>query len=168
MVRSRTLLVLVLAGALLALVGFGGLVVGGVGGALGAGETLHVEIVDQETLGVVAGLAKLERRTWFGLGVATTTPTTGWVVLVPEGMEAPGASTPLVVTDTFPFQDPNGATWLAREAAYAGGLAWLVPVGATLHDDTVGDYNFALVVNWDKVPGDEGLGVHYLEDVNLA
>ena len=162
--------VVVCTGALVAALLLVGSGLAGKGGSPASpGETLQVQLVDTERLGVIAGLATLEEARFLGLGTTTTIPSAGWAVLVPEARAPPTAGTPLTVVDDLPFVDPNGGTWLGREVVYDQGIAWVVPLGPVLHDATLeADYNFALVVDWSQVPAGTDLTIHYEPVLTLA
>jgi hypothetical protein len=153
MTKTPIVLFALCTGASLAVLTVVGAGAWGLGGLLGTGETLYVQLVGSDDLGVVTGLATKQSRGPFGLGSSATTElASGWVVVVPEGQALPGAA-PVEVTDDLAFTDPNGSTWLAREVRYGGLVAWVVPIGHTTYDATLdAEYNWALVVDWDKVP----------------
>ena len=140
----------------------------GPGGTLSAGETLQIEVVDTDTLGIVAGLVTLHRTGPLGLELGTTTADAGgWVVLAPPNVDVVTAQT-VAVTDDLAFTDPNGATWLARQLDIDGHAAWAVPVGHTLYEPTLGtDYNWALVVDWNDVPEGLELSATFVDELPL-
>lgn len=145
-------------------------VAGGLGGLLAQGETTHIRVVETNRFGVVAGLVTVEEPRPLGplFGTETTVPDGGWVVLHAKGDRLLGDG-PLTVTEEMPFSDPNGGTWPVREVTSQGGTGWVVPVGSLLYDETLdGRYNFAAVVDWEKVPEDADLVASFHEEIDLA
>lgn len=142
---------------------------GGWQAAVDGGESVHVQVVDSHTLGVIAGMVTVEESGLFGFQAKTTPAEGGWAVVHPEGLALPGdGALEARVTDDLAFTDPNGATWMAHEASFEGGTIWVVPIGSATHDPTLeADYNFALVVDWSQVPADEDLTVTHLPELTL-
>lgn len=130
------------------------------------GTSHHVQVVDSQRLGVLAGLVTETPRQFLGLELGSPSPaTTGYALVAVEGQPLDPEG-PLSLTDAFPFTDPNGGRWEAIEIHQGGTVAWAVPVGPALEDDTLGQaYNWALVVDWDEVPEDKDLEVTWVADL---
>ncbi|MGQ0535551.1 MAG: hypothetical protein ACT4PT_05725 [Methanobacteriota archaeon] len=86
---------------------------------------------------------------YFGVFVGQASLGSGFVVAVPSGGLDP-RDEPLHLTGrTQVFTDPNGASWTVSEATYAGGVAWIVPVGPAVRDATTGGvYNFVALYDF--------------------
>lgn len=135
----------------------------GLGGPLASGEAHFVEVVQADDSGVLAGLVTQTETGPLGLGEDRRAATSGWVVAHPENVE-PGEE--LRVVDEIPFEDPNGGVWMEREVRIGDTTAWAVPLDQTRHDPTIdADYNFAIVVDWDKVPEDQDLTTTYVDEL---
>lgn len=136
-----------------------------VGPGLDSGGSHYVQVVHSGDAEVVAGQVTETATGPLGLREETRPAREGWVLVHPPGLD-PDA--PAHVREEIPFQDPNGGSWMEREVRVDNATAWAVPVGPSLHDDTLdADYNFAVVVEWDEVEGDE-LETTYLESIELV
>lgn len=167
--RNRTLIAILTAAGLCALLATASITSGALGGVAEGGRTMHVTVTTNDELGVVAGLVTESLQGPLGLDLGSeTTPEQGWIVLAPEDAPAIEDAT-LTVTDETPFTDPNGGTWLSREVTYEGTTAWAVPIGQAREDPTLeSTYNFALVVDWGQVPDDADLTASYHETLELT
>jgi hypothetical protein len=92
-------------------------------------------------------------------GKATGGDLLGMIELAtPKIVYATGGADPrgqaLVPTgETFDFTDPNGASWAVRAYTFGGNFAYGVDVGETHDDETIGEYNFVLIVDSQKLGG---------------
>lgn len=116
------------------------------------GPTFAVVAAEDPDYAVVSGIAP--GTTLFGL----------LQVDAPEMVYATGGADPrgqaLKATGTvFDFTDPNGAHWVVREYTFGGNYAYGVEVGEKHNDETIGDYNFVLIVHSGKLGGSASLFV---------
>lgn len=136
----------------------------GLGGTLAAGEAHYAEVTQVDSSGLLAGLIT-EESSLLGVTVDQRPVASGWIIAHPDTVE-PGQTARVV--DDIPFDDPNGGTWLEREVEIDGETAWAVPVDVARYDPTLkGEYNFALVVDWDDVPEDATLQTTYVDHLAL-
>jgi hypothetical protein len=163
---SRNLWIAVWIGALLVGATVSATALGTLGGSVQSGSSQFATVVRSDASGVVAGLAAETTEGPLGLRESTQTLESGWVLAHPKGQAPTGT---LDVAGERTFTDPNGGTWTVLELENDGSTAWAVQVDGTRYDsDLDGEYNFAIVVEWDQVPEGEDLTTSYQGTLDLA
>lgn len=138
----------------------------GLGGPLAASESHYVQVVESDSSGVLAGMVTETEEGPLGLTEQQVPTRSGWVIVHPEDVDPTGHAK---VTEDIPFEDPNGGAWDESRVEIANATAWVVSVDQVRYDATLeGDYNFAVVVDWDHVPEDQDLEVTYEPSLELV
>lgn len=140
----------------------------GLGGPLAAGDAHYVSVTQADRSGLFAGLVSHDEIGLFGVSVAERPVSEGWIVAHPDDATVVEGARAEVLED-IPFEDPNGGTWLEQRVRIGEHTAWIVPVDVPRYDETLdGEYNFALVVDWQLVPEGSDLAMTHVSDLDLA